>query len=68
MAGYSYLSAAIGSILVTRRAGIKLGVKATAIKLTQMEAKVSGSVALTPNSRLDMSRVKAKAAANLHKP
>src|SRR5215468_513932 len=54
---YSHRRAAIGSTFVARRAGIQQASKATTVSSDEIETKVSGSVALTPNSRLFINRV-----------
>jgi hypothetical protein len=54
-------NAVSGSTFVARRAGIQQASSATLISNKVMTAKVSGSVALTPNNRLFITRVNAKA-------
>src|SRR5438093_13507183 len=56
---YSYLSATTGSTLVARRAGMQHAKSATAVSNSVIRMKVSGSVALTPNSRLFINCVSA---------
>ena len=58
---YSYLSASSGSTFVARRAGIQQATKATTISSSESPTNVSGSVALTPNSKPFISRVRANA-------
>ena len=60
---YSARRATIGSTLVARRAGIKLDSTATPMSTSEIMINVVGSVALTPKSKLDIKRVKMKAAA-----
>src|SRR6185503_14250410 len=59
----SYRSASIGSTFVARRAGTKLAARATPVSNTETATKVSGSVALTPNNNVDITRVTAIAPA-----
>jgi hypothetical protein len=56
---YSYLNATSGSTFVARRAGIKLAPSATRNKRTGTATKVTRSVGVTPNNKLDMTRVAA---------
>src|SRR5205085_7578227 len=53
LSAYSYLRATIGSVRAARRAGTKLATRATPARKTATTAKVTRSVALTPNNRLD---------------
>ncbi len=52
----------IGATVAARRAGMKLATNATTPNATPSSANVSGSVALTPKSRLAITRVKPNAA------
>jgi len=54
---HSHRRATIGSTFVARRAGSQQANKATSAKSDAIKAKVDGSVALTSNSRLLISRV-----------
>jgi hypothetical protein len=47
---------------VARRAGMKAAPRSTPVITSEMLAKITGSVAVTPNNKLDITRVKAKAA------
>ena len=47
----------MGSVFIARRAGTEQAASATMIRIIGTDAKVSGSVALTPNSRFDIRRV-----------
>jgi hypothetical protein len=58
---HSHLSAIIGSTLVARRAGTKHAARASPADITEMKAKVSKSVALTPYNSVTISLVKAAA-------
>jgi len=58
---HSYRSAITGSIRAARRAGIKLATNATTTNNTAIATKVAGSVALTPDSNLFITRVSANA-------
>jgi hypothetical protein len=53
---HSYLNATIGSTLAARRAGTKQAASATPVSSTEITTKVSGSVAVTPNNNVDISR------------
>src|SRR5437588_3186311 len=55
---HSYRSATIGSTLVARRAGTKQAARATPVSNSAIRPNVIGSVALTPNSRCAIKRVK----------
>ena len=46
---------------MARRAGTKQAARATPARIKEISAKVSGSVALTPNSKLAITRVAASA-------
>src|SRR5262249_54131407 len=59
---YSHLNATIGSTFAARRAGIQQATSATTLSKSAITTNVSGSVALTPNSKPDIRRVSAKAA------
>src|ERR1041384_6899882 len=61
---HSCLSATIGSIFMARRAGTQQARRATTINKRDMPAKVAGSVALTPNSSVEIVRVRASEPAN----
>src|SRR6266487_2726313 len=56
--GHSYLSATIGSTFIARRAGTRLATIETPINNTEIATNVSGSVALTPKSRVAMNFVR----------
>src|SRR5215470_6786085 len=56
---YSLRSATIGSTFAARRAGIQQASKATAVSNSAIAANVTGSVALTPKSRVLIVRVNA---------
>ena len=58
---YSCRNATIGLTLLARRAGIQHASKATSISDKAITAKVSGSVELTPKSKLFITRVAASA-------
>jgi hypothetical protein len=58
---HSTLTAAIGSTLVARRAGIQQASSATTMSVTVTTTSVIGSVALTPNNRLFIRRVSTNA-------
>src|SRR5215468_9931998 len=60
---YSHLNATIGSTFAARRAGIQQATSATTVSKSAITTNVSGSVALTPNSKPDIRRVSATAAA-----
>src|SRR5206468_1475442 len=60
---HSYRSASIGSTFVARLAGNQLARTATITNNTETPRNVSGSVGVTPKSRLDRSRVAANAPA-----
>src|SRR5438876_1113001 len=60
---HSYLRATIGSTCAARRAGSQQASRATPANTAATPAKVSGSVALTPNSRLVITRVSINAPA-----
>lgn len=55
----SYLSATKGSTRVARLAGMRQATRATSNRLTDTRTNVVMSVAVTPNNKLDISRVKA---------
>jgi hypothetical protein len=55
----SHRSAIIGSTFVARRAGSQQATRATANNSAAINAKISGSVALTPYSKLFIKRVAA---------
>src|SRR5262249_7741289 len=63
-AAHSHRSATSGSTFVARRAGIQQATSATRTSDTAVAPNVEGSVALTPNSSVDIKRVNAKAATN----
>src|SRR5262249_16525387 len=62
--GHSYLSATIGSTFVARRAGIQQASSDTAASSKTIPINVSGSLGLTPKSKLRIACPKASAAAN----
>src|SRR5215510_13587776 len=59
---HSYLKASIGSTLVALRAGAKQATRATSVSSAAIVTNVNGSLAVTPNSRLAISRVSRNAA------
>src|SRR5262249_16137290 len=61
---HSNRSAVIGSTFVARRAGIQHASRATNVSSNAIVVNVSGSVALTPNSRVFIIRVSANATPN----
>src|SRR5439155_7785842 len=61
---HSYLSASIGSTLAARRAGSQHARSATETRSSETTVKVSKSVWLTPNSRLERILVAARAPTN----
>src|SRR5262249_47985933 len=54
---HSYLSATIGSTREDLRAGMKHATRATPSNINATKTNVRGSVALTPNNKLSISRV-----------
>src|SRR5271169_130071 len=61
---YSYLNATIGSTFVARRAGRYVAPIDTRASTAETVTKVTGSVAPTPNNKLDKKRENAMAAAS----